>query len=204
SPGPAERNVRAPEEKRELTMQTAKSLFVVLFLLLTVASAAGRRDPLTEAETDKLREVALEPFKRLKLLVEFSEARLLAIDQMRSDPKLADGRGKKVHDLLEDFTAILDEINSNLDMYAGRPLNKDDKKDFRKGVKLVIEADDKFELKLRTLKAAGDTDPQAKVEAQEYRYVLQDAEDALKSSADVAREYMNDKDQDKDAGQKKR
>ena len=185
-------------------MQTAKSFVVALVLLLTVASAAGRRDPLTEAETDKLREVALEPFKRLKLLVEFSEARLLAIDQMRSDPKLADGRGKKIHDLLEDFTAILDEINSNLDMYAGRPLNKDDKKDFRKGVKLVIEADDKFELKLRTLKAAGDTDPQAKVEAQEYRYVLQDAEDALKSSADVAREYMNDKDQDKDSGDGKK
>jgi hypothetical protein len=187
-------------------MQTAKRLFVVLLLLLTVVAAAKRRDPLTEAETDKLREVATEPYKRMKLLIEFAEARLVAIDQMRSDPKLADGRGKKIHDLLEDFTAILDEINSNLDMYAGRPLNKDDKKDFRKGVKSVIEADDKFELKLRTLKAAMDTDPQAKAESQDYHYVLQDAEDALKSSADVAREYMNDKDQEKDtvAGKKKK
>ena len=179
-------------------MKTARKLFVLLLLLLTVAAAAKRRDPLTEAETDKLREVAMEPYKRMKLLIEFAEARLLAIDQMRSDPKLADGRGKKIHDLLEDFTAILDEINSNLDMFAGRPLNKDDKKDFHKGLKAVIEADDKFELKLRTLKSAVDTDPQAKAESQDYHYVLQDAEDALKSSADVAREYMNDKDQDKE------
>ena len=186
-------------------MQTAKKLIVIFILLLTVAGATRRRDPLTEAETDKLREVALEPYKRLKLLVEFAEARLVAIDQMRSDPKLTEGRGKKIHDLLEDFTAILDEINSNLDMYAGRPLNKDDKKDFRKGVKAVIEAADKFELKLRTLKSAEDTDPQAKAESQDYHYVMQDAEDALKSSADVAREYMNDKDQDKEkVGQKKK
>jgi hypothetical protein len=182
-----------------MTMQTARKLIVVLLLLLTAAGATRRRDPLTEAETDKLREVATEPYKRLKLLVEFAEARLVAIDQMRSDPKLAEGRGKKIHDLLEDFTAILDEINSNLDMYAGRPLNKDDKKDFRKGIKTVIEADDKFELKLRTLKSAVDTDPQAKAESQDYHYVLQDAEDALKSSADVAREYMNDKTEDKAA-----
>lgn len=186
-------------------MQSVKRLIAVVLLLLTVAGAARRRDPLTESETDKLREVALEPYKRLKLLIEFAEARLVAIDQMRADPKLAEGRGKKIHDLLEDFTSILDEINSNLDMYAGRPLNKDDKKDFRRGVKAVIEADDKFELKLRTLKSAVDTDPQAKVESPDYHYVLQDAEDALKSSADVAREYMNDKDQDKNAaGPKKK
>lgn len=181
-------------------MQTARKLLVFL-LLLAVLASARRRDPLTDAETDKLREVATEPYKRMKLLIEFADARLLAIDQMRSDPKLADGRGKKIHDLLEDFTAILDEINSNLDMYAGRPLDKDDKKDFRKGVKAVIEADDKFVLKLRTLKSAIDTDPQAKTEAQDYHYVLQDAEEALKSSADVAREYMKDKD---DAAGKKK
>ena len=179
-------------------MQTARKLLVFLLLLAVVASAR-KRDPLTEAETDKLREVATEPYKRMKLLIEFADARLLAIDQMRSDPKLADGRGKKIHDLLEDFTAILDEVNSNLDMYAGRPLNKDDKKDFRKGLKAVIEADNKFELKLRTLKSAIDTDPQAKIDAQDYHYVLQDAVEALKSSADMAREYMNDKDKDKDS-----
>ncbi len=187
-------------------MQIARKILVLLLLLTVVAAAAKRRDPLTEAETDKLREVATEPYKRMKLLIEFAEARLLAIDQMRADPKLTDGRGQKVHDLLEDFTAILDEINSNLDMYAGRPLNKDDKKDFHKGLKAVIEADDKFELKLRTLKSAVDTDPQARIEAQDYHYVLQDAQEALKSSADIAREYMNDKGQDKEeaSGKKKK
>src|SRR5215469_13748234 len=106
-------------------MKQAKKILVVV-LLLTMAAAARRRDPLTEAETDQLREVAREPQQRLKLYIKFAEARLLAIDQLRSGPKAADGRGKKIHDLLEDFTAILDEINDNLDTYEGRPLNKDD------------------------------------------------------------------------------
>ena len=183
-------------------MRLAKKL-LLLILLFTVVAAARRRDPLTDAETDQLREAALEPQKRLKLYIKFAEARLLAIDQLRSDPKFADGRGKKIHDLLEDFTAILDEINDNLDTYQGRPLNKDDKKDFHKGLKEVIEASDKFDLKLRTLKSAIDTDPQVKKEAADFQFALVDAQEALKSSADMAREYMSEKDKPADSAKKK-
>jgi len=183
-------------------MRLAKKL-LLLILLLTVVAAARRRDPLTDAETDQLREAALEPQKRLKLYIKFAEARLLAIDQLRSDPKFADGRGKKIHDLLEDFTAILDEINDNLDTYQGRPLNKDDKKDFHKGLKEVIEAGDRFDLKLRTLKSALDTDPQMKKEAADFQFALVDAQEALKSSSDMAREYMAEKDKPESSAKKK-
>src|SRR5215469_15645168 len=176
-------------------MRLAKKL-LLLILLFTVVAAARRRDPLTDAETDQLREYAMEPQKRLKLYIKFAEARLEAIDQLRTDPKFADGRGKKIHDLLEDFTAILDEINDNLDTYEGRPLDKSDRKDFKKGLKDVIEANDKFDLKLRTLKSATETDPQAKKEALDYGFALADAQEALKSSADMAREYLSEKDKE--------
>jgi hypothetical protein len=114
----------------------------------------------------------------------------VAIDQVRVDPKLAQGRGKQVHDLLEDFTALMDEINDNLDQYQARPLNKDDRKDFKKGLKELIEADERFDLKLRTLQSAAQTDPEMKKDYPDFRFVLQDAQDALKSNADMAREYM--------------
>src|SRR6476620_12601257 len=97
-------------------MRTATRIFVLL-LLLSVAAAAKRRDPLTEAEADQLRQVAMEPYNRIKLMIKFTEARLVAIDQVRVDPKLAAGRGKQIHDLLEDFTSLVDEINDNLDQY---------------------------------------------------------------------------------------
>ena len=183
-------------------MRRAKNLLLVV-LLLTVVASARRRDPLTEAEADQLREVAMEPQKRLKLYIKFAETRLLAIDQLRSDPKFAGGRGKKIHDLLEDFTAILDEINDNLDTYEGRPLNKDDRKDFHKGLKEVIEAADKFDLKLRALKSATETDPQAKKESVDYSFALADAQDALKSSGDMAREYLSEKDKEGETAKKK-
>lgn len=184
-------------------MKLARKI-IVLLLLLTVVASARRRDPLTDAETDQLREVAMEPQKRLKLYIKFAEARLVAIDQMRSDPKLTDGRGQKIHDLLEDFTAILDEINDNLDQYEGRPLTKDDRKDFKKGLKEVIEADDKFDLRLRTLRSATDTDPALKKDFQDFQFALQDAQEALKSNGDMAREYMSEKDKDADVKESKK
>jgi hypothetical protein len=167
---------------------TTKIIF--LLLLLTVAAAAKRRDPLTEAETDQLREAAMDPYNRIKLMVKFSEARLVAIDQVRVDPKLAAERGKQIHDLLEDFTSLLDEINDNLDQYEGRPLNKESVKQYHKGLKELIEADARFDLKLRTLKSAAETDPVTRKEAPDFRFVLQDAMEALKSNADMAREYI--------------
>jgi hypothetical protein len=172
-------------------MKTKTKIFLLL-LLLSITASARRRDPLTEAEADKLREVAMEPYKRLKLLINFTEARLVAIEQVRVDPKLAKERGKQIHDLLEDFTSLLDEINDNLDQYEARPLNKDDRKDFKKGLKELIEADERFDLKLRTLQSATQTDPEARKEYPDFRFVLQDAQEALKSNAEMAREYMEE------------
>ena len=170
-------------------MKAAKTLVLLLLLLTTIASAR-RRDPLTEAEADQIRQAALEPYKRLQLYIKFTGARLDAIDQLRADPKQADGRGRRIHDLLEDFTSLMDEINENLDQYQGRPLSKDDRKDFRRGLKEMIAACDAWDGKLKALKSAMETDPQTQKEAKDFNFVFTDAEEALKSSADMAREYV--------------
>lgn len=173
-------------------MNRARKVIVVV-LLLTVVAAARRRDPLTEAESDQLREAAMQPYKRLRLFIKFADARLDAIQQLRSDPKAADGRGPRIHDLLEDFTSILDEINDNLDQYQGRALDQNDRLDFRDGLKAFIAATDGFDLRLKTLRAAIQTDPQTKREAVDFQFVLQDAQDALKSSLEIAQEYLQAK-----------
>jgi len=136
-------------------------------------------------------------------MIKFTEARLVAIDQVRVDPKLAADRGKQIHDLLEDFTSLMDEINDNLDQYEGRPLDKDAVKQYHKGLKELIEADERFDLKLRTLQSAAETDPITRKEAPDFRFVLQDARDALKSNADMAREYMETTHDQKQSEKKK-
>jgi len=168
-------------------MRQTKNLLLVV-LLLTMIASARKRDPLTEAETDQLREVAMMPYQRLKLMIKFTEARLVAIDQLRADPKLAAGRGRQIHDLLEDFTSLMDEINDNLDQFESRTMDKDTVKQYHKGLKELIEADERFDLKLKALQSAAETDPQTKKEYVDFRFVMQDAQESLKSNADMARE----------------
>lgn len=183
-------------------MRTASKILLLL-LLVSAAVSERRRDPLTEAETDQLREVAQEPGKRLKLYIKFTEARLTAIDEARSDPKQTQGRGRKIHDLLEDFTTLVDEVNDNLDTYQGRPLTKADRKEFHKGLKEVIQANEKFDAKLKELQSVSESDSQARVEFQDYRFALQDAQDAVKSSLGIAREYDSEKPEEDNVPKKK-
>jgi hypothetical protein len=183
-------------------MRTAYRLALLLLLLATVA-AARKRDPLTEAEADEIRHAAMEPYQRLKLFIKFTDLRLANIDALRADPQPEPGRASKIHNLLEDFTALLDEINDNLDQYQGRPLTKDDRKDFRKGLKEVVTACDQWELKLKSLQSSVETDTKLQKESSEFRFALQDAGDALKSTADMAREYSEYVDVDNKPAKKK-
>lgn len=168
-------------------MKIATKVTLIL-LLLAVSASARKRDPLTPPEADQLREVAMEPYKRIKLLITFTEARLASIDQVRVDPKLGDVRGTRIHDLLEDFSSLMDEINDNLDQYETRKLDKDMVKMYHKGLKELIDADERFDLKLKALRSYTENDPAMKKMLPDFRFVLQDAEDSLKSNIDAARE----------------
>src|SRR4029077_19054249 len=117
--------------------------------LMCPAMAAGerRRDPLTQAEIDQVRDASWEPQQRLGLYLKFARSRLVALEQMRNDPKTKD-RAAQTHDRLDDFLLIYDELNDNVDTYLNR------KDDIRKPLKLIIEADNEFQAKLRALKDA--------------------------------------------------
>src|SRR5256885_17008729 len=109
-------------------------IFTSLLLpaLISPAWSQRRRDPLTRLEVDQLRDTAWEPELRLKLYIKFARARLAAVEQVRSDPKVTD-RAQATHDKLQDFLDVYDELNDNIDTYEGR------KSDLRKALKAVIE-----------------------------------------------------------------
>lgn len=155
------------------------TILLLLALAAPLAAQVTKRDPLTEAESDQLREVAMEPDKRLKLIIKFAQARLGSIDEINSAPKAAADRTQKIHDLLEDFGQIMDELDDNIDDYADR------KADLRKPLKDVIEADTEFQSKLRALKES------AKGELGDYGFVLQDSLDAVGSNLDNARQLLS-------------
>lgn len=164
----------------------------VLFMSLVAASAPAQtrgRDPMTEAEVDQMREAADYPDKRLTLMVHFAKERIAMIGILRSDPD-SPTRPKQIHDYLEDFIALLDETDDNIEMYASH------NSDMRKGLKLVIEADSEWQLQLRQLKEQSPAE-----ELQQYAFVLSNAVDTVADSAKTAREILEE--QNKLAAEKK-
>jgi hypothetical protein len=147
--------------------------------LLVVSAAQYRRDPLTAAEADELRDAAQEPEARLILYVKFARARLTTLDQARTDPKVTD-RGQEIHDRLQDFLDVYDEMSDNIDTFVGR------RADLRKPLKFVIEADTEFQSKLRALKDSADL---AK-EAPKYEFLLSTAFDTVDHGVEDHRQLL--------------
>jgi len=163
--------------------RTALGLALLFALCVPFGSplwAQRRRDPLNSLEIDQLRDAMVYPDERLKLYVKFSRDRMTKLEQMRSDPKTTE-RARKTHDMLEDFLAVYDELNDNIDMYVGR------KDDIRKPLKAIIEADTEFQSKLRALKNSANTHA---AEASQYEFLLTDALDTVDSSAEDHRKTV--------------
>jgi hypothetical protein len=159
---------------------------VVVTLLLTSVHAQRRREPLSEAEINQLRDQAQEPELRLKLYIKFARERLDDLDKMRSDPKTTD-RGTATHDGLQNFLDVYDELNDNIDTYEDR------KSDFRRALKSVIEADVEFQAKLRALQTSTNTNP---AEVKVYEFLLQTALDTVDSSIKDHREILAEQEQE--------
>lgn len=159
--------------------RTLVAISVLLFVI--TATAQKHPDPLKQLEIDKLRDTAQDPLERLKLYVEFARARLQALDQARSNPKVTD-RGVETHDRLQDFLDIFDELNDNVDTFADR------KEDLRKALKVVIEGDSEFQSKLRALKDAAGVSP---AELKSYGFLLTNAIETVDSSIEDHRQLLD-------------
>lgn len=164
----------------------ATCILLWMALLALPAAASRHRDPLTEAETDQLREAAQDPKLKLKLFITFARQRLESAEALRYDPKGGADRGQQIHDLLEDFTILVDELSDNVEAYAAR------KEDLRKPLAEVIRATGDFSAQLKDFKAASVTSPAATRESRAYSFALADAIDAVESSLESAQELLQE------------
>jgi hypothetical protein len=167
-----------------MTAPLFRSCICIGFLLVAAGVTQGQRhrEPLTQPEIDQIRDASWEPKQRLSLYVQFARARLVKLEQMRSDPKTTD-RGRQTHDMLDDFLLLYDELNDNIDTYVDR------KDDIRKPLKVVIDADTEFQAKLRALKDAADIPPQ---ESQMYEFVLTNILETVDTSAEDHRKLLSE------------
>jgi len=170
-------------------MRMHKLLTCILAAFLCAGSLprafAQEREPLNDKEVDELREAAQEPVKRLRFYLMFTGSRLLDIENLQDDKK-ADNRGQQIHDLLQDFSTLIDEMDDNIDDYAQHA------QDMRKVLPEVIHAETDYQTKLRTLQQTAQNDPKAAQEFRQYNFALEDAMESVRGSLDDAQKTLAD------------
>ncbi len=120
---------------------------LVLLLLLLAAPVAGqkqKREPLTEAQQDQIAEAGIDPVARVNLYVKFLNERADTIKGFTSRGH-SSARSYRLDNELQDFTALLDELGDNLDVYSDR------KADIRPSLKGLNEGIERWQAILNGL-----------------------------------------------------
>jgi hypothetical protein len=119
------------------------ALSLVLLALAMPLSAQRNENALSDAEVEQLRDSAYIANDRVLVFIKFLDSRVKRIQDMYAGPRRP-GREQDTHDLLEQFTAIADELDDNLDDYGPRH------RDIRKALPKLIEATERWATAIKT------------------------------------------------------
>ena len=153
----------------------------IALLFLATALFAQQRDFLTTDEADQVRLVQ-EPNQRLQLYLHFAKQRMDLIQQAVSQEKA--GRSKLLHDLLEDYTSIVEAIDTVTEDALKRSA------DLSIGVKAVVDAEKEM---LAQLEKIRDSQPK---DLARYQFVLEQAIDTTRDSQEMASQDLKDRTQE--------
>jgi hypothetical protein len=162
--------------------------WLAMLLVFAASGFAQERDFLTADEVDQVREVQ-EPNARLKLYIQFARQRLALLQQYMSKEK--PGRSALIHDTLEDYTHIIEAIDTVADDALVRKAALD------VGMKEVATAEAEM---LTTLQKIEDSGPK---DLARYQFVLKSAIDTTSDSKELSEEDLHTRAGDLTAQEKK-
>ena len=161
------------------------------FAIVVIFAASGvaqERDFLTADEVDQLREIQ-EPNARLKMYVLFARQRLALLQQCLDKEK--PGRSALIHDTLEDYTHIIEAIDTVADDALIHKAN------LELGMKEVVAAEAEM---LATLEKVEDAAPK---DLSRFQFVLKNAIDTTTDSKELSEEDLHKRTNDLQAQEKK-
>ena len=148
-----------------------KTLLVSFLAGLPLLAQVGGRDFLTNDEADQVRQVQ-EPNERLKLYLVFARQRVEQVDQLVAQNKA--GRSALIHDLLEDYTKIIDALDTVADDALRRKLPID------LGMAATVESEKVLLARLQKIQKSQPSD------LARYEFVLKDAIDTTSDSLELS------------------
>ena len=147
--------------------------WLVCALLAAPLAAQQQRDFLTVDEGDQIRE-AQDPNERLTLYIHFARQRLSQVDHWLAKEKA--GRSILIHDALDDYSNIIDAIDTVADDALQRHV------DIKVGLTAVATAESEMLLGLQKIQ---DSQPK---DMSRYDFVLRQSIDGTSDSLDLARQ----------------
>ena len=158
--------------------------FAAILACLLVAAPAHpqkeKREPLSESQIEKIREAGIDPNERITLYTKFLDEHAETIKGLTNRVR-SDARAHRLDGELQDFTSVMDELGSNLDVYSER------KADIRKALKPLTEASQRWLGMLRAL--AGE--PAFDLSRKEAIESAEDLADDSKRMENEQTEYFN-------------
>ncbi|HTB16819.1 MAG TPA: hypothetical protein VK708_01835 [Bryobacteraceae bacterium] len=162
--------------------------YLAMVLVFAACGWAQERDFLTADEVDQVRE-AQEPNARLKLYVLFARTRLALLQQFLSKEK--PGRSALIHDTIEQYTHIIEAIDTVADDALVRKLPLDI------GMKEVATAEGEMLAALQKIEEAAPKD------LERYEFALKNAIDTTSDSKELSEEDLHTRTTELTAEQKK-
>jgi hypothetical protein len=150
-------------------------LFIPVLSLVAAALFAQQHDFLTSDEVDQIR-LAQEPNDRIQLYLKFAQKRIDLVQQLLSKNK--PGRSIMIHDTLDDYSKIIDAIDTVGDDALRRKLPID------KAMDAAVKSEKQFLGELNKI------EPSAPDDLSRYSFVLQTAIDTTSDSLDVSQENV--------------
>jgi hypothetical protein len=179
-----------------ISKRFCSSLFLLILAAPPLQAQHARTASLSETEIEAVRESAVFPVERVNLYTKFLEERALKIKSLTGRPKSAQ-RVLKLDDLLQDFTALMDEMGSNLDQYSDRHA------DIRKALKPLTEATPRWLNILRVLPGESGFDLSRKEAIESGEELADQASRLLREQTDYFAIHKDQKDQERNDDQVK-